>query len=528
MSDSPKRTANPDAESLLIVGTIETLSRAAASACEARSLRGAVLGCVVVGEHRPEMDMPAWFCGIPNLGHLDQLEEILSRTRAKTALLCLPGAMSTLLRRTQTDLERLGLTVRHLPLIEDIAAGLADPGIRAGAGSVDPAVLFDRPARKVDPVLVRSVVGGKRVLITGAGGSIGSELARICAAHDPSLLILMDRSDNALFEIDRQLQATHPGVNRRVVLHDVVDSPRTLERMEELQAQVVFHAAAHKHVPLMEDHPAAAVNNNLFGTVAVADAAIATGVERFVMISTDKAVNPTSVMGATKRMAELYVRSLNECQTSTRFGLVRFGNVLGSACSVLPIWSKQIAEGGPVTVTDPEMTRYFMTIPEAASLVIQSAALVEPEADGQSGREVFVLDMGEPVRIMDLATRFVAAHGLRAILPGSGPKSGCVTPGVRIQFTGKRPGEKLHEELVYDIEQLAETAVPGVRAWAGNRPVPEEVAAMLSAMSRVRNRTDVSGVIDAIGVYIPQINQTESGQSQVCVPNRATLAADAA
>jgi FlaA1/EpsC-like NDP-sugar epimerase len=278
----------------------------------------------------------------------------------------------------------------------------------------------------------------------------------------------------------------------------------------------------------MEDHPAAAVNNNLFGTVAVADAAIATGVERFVMISTDKAVNPTSVMGATKRMAELYVRSLNECQTSTRFGLVRFGNVLGSACSVLPIWSKQIAEGGPVTVTDPEMTRYFMTIPEAASLVIQSAALVEPEADGQSGREVFVLDMGEPVRIMDLATRFVAAHGLRAILPGSGPKSGCVTPGVRIQFTGKRPGEKLHEELVYDIEQLAETAVPGVRAWAGNRPVPEEVAAMLSAMSRVRNRTDVSGVIDAIGVYIPQINQTESGQSQVCVPNRATLAADAA
>jgi len=515
------------AQPLLVVGTAATLPRAAAAVCESSQLRTAVVGAVIVGDGAAKEDWPAWSCGIPSLGSIERIRTIVDGCGASVALLCLPAAMSGLIGRTQRALEEAGLTVRQLPLIEDIAAGHCDPGLRSPTGAVDPAVLLGRKSRSVDPVLVRSVVEGKRVLITGAGGSIGSDLSKICAAHDPSLLILMDRSDNALFEIDRQLRSLHPCVNRRIVLHDVVDAPRTLERLEELRPDIVFHAAAHKHVPLMEDHPGAAVNNNLFGTVAVADASVAVGVERFVMISTDKAVNPTSVMGATKRMAELYVRSLNECQSATRFSLVRFGNVLGSACSVLPIWGKQIAEGGPVTVTDAAMTRYFMTIPEAAALVIQSAALVEPSS--RRGQEVFVLDMGEPVRIMDLAHRFIEAHGLKPVVDHDADGgTGTPVPGVRIELTGKRPGEKLHEELAYDIEDLAPTAVSGVRAWAGARPDPEEIAGMLSAMSRIRTRTDVGSVIDAIAAYVPQIARTISKQDSPVSARCATIPADAA
>ncbi len=524
--DSNSDAAPLAGKRLLIVGTVDTLPRAAAAVCESRQLRTAVVGSALLSEDEADRDPPTWSCGIPTLGSIEDIDRIARETGATIALLCVPAAMSALGARAQRALEASGLSVRQLPLIEDLASGLSQPQTHSPNREIDPGALFDRPPRTTDPALVRSVVAGKRVLITGAGGSIGSELARICAAHEPSLIILMDRSDNALFEIDRQLRATHPEVNRRVVLHDVVDAPRTLERMEELAPDIVFHAAAHKHVPLMEDHPAAAVNNNLFGTVAVADAAIAVGVERFVMISTDKAVNPTSVMGATKRMAELYVRSLNECQSGTRFSLVRFGNVLGSACSVLPIWAKQIAEGGPVTVTDPRMTRYFMTIPEAASLVIQSAALVEPGTREATGREVFVLDMGEPVRIMDLARRFVSAHGLIPLLPDDREHTDAT--GMRIAVTGRRPGEKLHEELVYDAEQLAPTPVPGVQSWSGERPDPEHVAAMLSDMTRIRNRTDVASVIEAIGVYVPQISGPKPEHEPTIVSARATIPADAA
>ncbi|MFG0293021.1 MAG: polysaccharide biosynthesis protein [Phycisphaerales bacterium JB050] len=524
-SSTDSSPVTPRSERMLIVGTAETIERGASAVCQSKRLRKEAIGAILLGDPMSSDSTPTWACGIPNLGSIDDLGSIVSRTGATIAMLCLPAAMTSLIRRTESRLADAGLTVRHFPLIEDIASGLCHSGPRANSAGIDPIHLFDRKPRPIDEALVRRVVEGKRVLVTGAGGSIGSELVRICASHDPSLLILMDRSDNALFEIDRQLRATHPEINRRVVLHDVVDAPRTLERLEELRPDVVFHAAAHKHVPLMEDHPAAAVNNNLFGTVAVADAAIAVGVERFVMISTDKAVNPTSVMGATKRMAELYVRSLNECQQKTRFSLVRFGNVLGSACSVLPIWGKQIAEGGPVTVTDPRMTRYFMTIPEAAALVIQSAALVEPESESDPAHEVFVLDMGEPVRIIDLATRFIEAHGLSPLLPESPSTTAAC---IRVVFTGKRPGEKLHEELVYDAEQLEATSVPGVRAWAGERPIPEQVAAMLSDMTRIRTRTDIDAVIESIARYIPQLTQTQTNQTPVISTTPATVPADAA
>jgi FlaA1/EpsC-like NDP-sugar epimerase len=246
------------------------------------------------------------------------------------------------------------------------------------------------------------------------------------------------------------------------LLHDIVDGQQTLAHFHEIRPDVIFHAAAHKHVPMMEDHPAAAVDNNLFGTKSVADAAHAVGTGRFVMISTDKAVNPVSIMGATKRLAELYIQHLS-ARSRTVFSMVRFGNVLGSSGSVLDTWTRQIADGGPITVTDQRMTRYFMSIHEAAALVIQSAALVEPDAPNG---EVFLLNMGEPIRIVDLARRFIELHGLSARIANStntalGPSLGSID----ISLTGIRPGEKLFEELAFDTEAMRPTTHPDINIW---------------------------------------------------------------
>ena len=439
--------------------------------------------------------------GLRVLGTTDDIERIRIRERFDHALVSLPGAMRVAISSIRAALHCAGVRESFLPTMQDVLAGHSENG-RAPAGMLDLSHIVGRPARRLDDTLVGGLVRHKRVLVTGAGGSIGSELARIIARFEPEQLILMDRSDNALFEIDRQILALHPGLDRRAVLHDVVDTEGTLQRMMDLRPHVVLHAAAHKHVPLMEDHPAAAVSNNLFGTKSVADASMAAGVERFVMISTDKAVNPTSVMGATKRLAEMYVRSLNGAGGG-RFALVRFGNVLGSACSVLPIWERQIREGGPVTVTDRKMTRYFMTIPEAAGLVLEAAALDE--------HEVFVLDMGEPVRIFDLARRFIEAQGLAPVVEGDqttgGPNS------VRVVITGARPGEKLYEELSYRAEELAPTSVDGVMAWGGDvgsRPSRNEVMRMVADMSAVRTSHDAERVITSIRAHVPEMIQPDT------------------
>src|SRR5690606_23894821 len=318
------------------------------------------------------------------LGTTDELEAIIARRQPAMALICLPAVMKDLIASLRTRLRRLGVADRFVPTLEDLVAGI---GPRTHL-DIDLTQLLNRPARQFDKEAVRSVIENKRVLITGAGGSIGSELSRIAARFKPQQLVLIDRSENALFEIDRQIARSHPTLPRKALLHDVVEAKATLAHFRTLQPDIIFHAAAHKHVPMMEDHPAAAVDNNLFGTKSVADAADAVGAERFVMVSTDKAVNPTSIMGATKRLAELYVQHINQ-RSATVFSMVRFGNVLGSSGSVLDTWARQIADGGPLTVTDPAMTRYFMTIPEAAALVIQSAALVSPDAPGG---EVFLLD----------------------------------------------------------------------------------------------------------------------------------------
>jgi FlaA1/EpsC-like NDP-sugar epimerase len=342
-------------------------------------------------------------------------------------------------------------------------------GRKCAAAAVEIGELLGRKPVNLDTPELQRFLAGKVVLVTGAGGSIGSEICRQTMKFCPGRIILLDRAENALFEIDRELRERWLGADIVPVVADITDSKRIARVFQSTQPQVVFHCAAHKHVPMMESNPGEAVKNNIFGTKTVADASLACGVDAFVMVSTDKAVNPTSVMGASKRVAELYVQSLNgeepEARSqkpgdasssgswllapgscSTRFVAVRFGNVLGSSGSVVPIFRKQIEAGGPVTVTHPEMRRYFMTIPEASQLVMQAGAI------GQGG-EIFVLDMGEPIRILDLATEMIRRAGLK------------IDDDIQIQFSGIRPGEKLYEELACDNEQTRPTSHRKIRVW---------------------------------------------------------------
>ncbi len=415
------------------------------------------------------------------------------------------GAGSEVGRALDGVIEALGVKVRRIGSLDDLfAPGEARASVGVALPALDPSELIGRRPRPVNEPLIEGLVSGRRVLITGAGGSIGSELARVCARSAPAELILLDRSDNALFEIERQIASRFPELKRTAVLHDIVDQDATLRRFLALEPEVVLHAAAHKHVPLMEDHPGAAVSNNLFGTKSVADASLATGVSRMVMISTDKAVNPTSVMGATKRLAEHYVRSLNGVG-ETKFALVRFGNVLGSACSVIPVWTRQLSEGGPITVTHRDMTRYFMTIPEAAALVLQAAAIVgEP---GAGGSDVFVLDMGLPLKVLDLAQRFVALHGMTPWVVGE--ELPAVDDGgiVEIVITGVRPGEKLYEELSYDAEELRPTVVRGALAWSGPMPDSRVVTQMISDLSELRSCQSPEPVIEALRRHVPEMRR---------------------
>lgn len=447
---------------------------------------------------------------IPVLGSVDDVRRLHEGMRFSRALMCAAPGDAEAAGRARDLLESLGVVVDDLPSVQSVLDG--SPGGRPREDRGPEAGLLGRPARELDPRPARELIEGKRVLVTGAGGSIGSELARCCASHGPAVLGLMDRSENALFEIDRQLGEQHPEVVRHAMLHDVVDSASTRRLVRELRPDVVFHAAAHKHVPMMEDHPAAALTNNLFGTRSIALAALEAGVGRFVMISTDKAVRPRSVMGASKWLAEQFVRSLAS-RGSTRFSVVRFGNVIGSACSVLPIWSAQLEQGRAITVTDPHMTRYFMTIPEAAALVIQSAAL----AQSVDQAPVRVLDMGAPVEIGALAERFVRSRGFEPRWEGEGMAlSATRSPKeTLIRITGIRPGEKLHEDLAHDPISLRETVVEGVLEWSGRAPDRAWVDEMLISLDEAQSIDDPEVVIDRIGGFVPEISAQNPNNQEV-------------
>ena len=461
--------------------------------------------------------------GVPTLGSLEALEDVRERLGVRVAIVSLPLDDHAGIAKVRAAIHEAGLEERFLPPVVDllkrqppVLVGLGGPP-QQGKGAtmstapvIDLQALIGRPMRETDEAPLRELIQGRRVLVTGAGGSIGSELAMLCARYAPSGMILMERAENALFEIDRRLAWAHPGMARRALLHDVADREGTKRLLHAERPQVVFHTAAHKHVPLMEDHPAQAIANNLFGTASLVDAAIEVGADRVVLVSTDKAVAPKSVMGATKRLAEAYgiaadTKARDEGKP-TRVAIVRFGNVLGSAASVLRIWSAQVAEGQPITITDRQMTRFFMTIGEAALLVAHAGAL-EPTDGSGGGCGVFVLDMGEPVEIATLAERFTRAHGLEpvwnAVDTGPGQQA--------ILETGIRPGEKLHEALVHAAEELVETPCPGVLRLSGNGDAPDgfDAAQKLASMAQSADR---DAVLAELRRWVPTLGGSSGPQ----------------
>jgi len=377
--------------------------------------------------------------GIPVLGATSDVAEIAERKHVARALITMANASGQQIRRITELCRDAHLETKIIPGIYEIV------GDKVNLSRIREVAIEDilgREPVQLDEEVVGASIRSRVVLVTGAGGSIGSELCRQVCRFGPSRLVLVERFENALFEIHRELTSQFPQVPIDPVVADVCDAARIEQIMESARPELVIHAAAHKHVPMMEWNPGEAVKNNIGGTRTVADAADRFGVQRFVLISTDKAVNPTSVMGATKRVAEIYLQALSQSST-TRFVTVRFGNVLGSNGSVIPIFRDQIAKGGPVTVTHPDMLRYFMTIPEASQLVLQAGAM-------GLGGEIFILDMGKPVRIVDLARDLIILSGLRP------------DEDIEIKFSGIRPGEKLFEELSTDAEHADKTKHPKV------------------------------------------------------------------
>lgn len=363
--------------------------------------------------------------GVKVLGTRNELVKIASEKGIDEIIIAMPSVKGKEIKAIINICKQTNCKLTILPGLYEIIEGKVSI---SQLRPVDIEDLLGRDPVKLDTTAVKEYLAGKIVLITGAGGSIGSEIVRQVAKMQPKKLLLLGKGENSIYEITQELKINCPEVKTVPIIADIRDKERIKAIMDYFKPQVVFHAAAHKHVPLMEYQPAEAVRNNILGTKVVADEAASHNVETFAMISTDKAVNPTSVMGCTKRVAEMYVQSMNK-NSGTRFVAVRFGNVLGSRGSVIPLFKKQIAKGGPVTVTHPDMKRYFMTIPEASQLVLQAGAMAK-------GGEVFVLDMGEPVRIYDLAKDLITLSGL---IPDK---------DIEIKITGLRPGEKLFEELL--------------------------------------------------------------------------------
>lgn len=372
--------------------------------------------------------------GVPVLGTRDDLPEAVCKYGVTEIIIAIPSLNGERLREIFKACRETKCTVKTVPGLYEIIDGqVTVDQLR----NIDLEDILRRDPVKLDLGQIAGYLTGKRVLVTGAGGSIGSELCRQIAKMSPSHITLLGKGENSIYEIHQELTAKFPHLSIEPVIADVRDKHRIFNIFSRAQPQVVFHAAAHKHVPLMEAQPAEAVRNNIFGTQTVAEAADRVNAEKFVLISTDKAVNPTSVMGATKRVAEMIIQNMNRL-SDTNYVAVRFGNVLGSRGSVIPLFKKQILRGGPITITHPDMKRYFMTIPEASQLVLQAGALAQ-------GGEVFVLDMGEPVKIVDMATDLIELSGLE---PGR---------DIEIKFTGLRPGEKLFEELLTAEEGTSST-----------------------------------------------------------------------
>ena len=373
--------------------------------------------------------------GIRVVGGRDKIIECADLYDIEEIIVAIPSLSRSDLRKLLDLCKETNCKLRSLPGVYQLVNGEVNV---SKLRDVEVEDLLGRDPIAVDLDQIAGYVSDKTVLVTGGGGSIGSELCRQIANHKPKKLIILDIYENNAYEIQQELKRNHPELSLEVLIASVRNTNRINKIFETYRPEIVYHAAAHKHVPLMEDSPGEAIKNNVFGTFKTAMAAAMNGCVKFVMISTDKAVNPTNIMGASKRICEMIVQTFNK-HYDTEFVAVRFGNVLGSNGSVIPLFKKQIAAGGPVTVTDPNIIRYFMTIPEAVSLVMQAGAYAR-------GGEIFVLDMGEPVKILDLAENLIKLSGYK------------VGEDIKIEFTGLRPGEKLYEEMLMDEEGLQDTA----------------------------------------------------------------------
>jgi FlaA1/EpsC-like NDP-sugar epimerase len=421
------------------------------------------------------------------LGRIDELGEIIEREGAEDVIVSIPSATGRQMERILEICRNVPIRLRHLPSEGDIVR-------LTQIRDVELEDLLDRDPIQLDVEGLREAHQGKRILVTGAGGSIGSEIVRQLAVFEPEHVCLLDWSENALFFLERELLDRYPALRFTIEIGDIKDAERMDRLFSKGRFDRIYHAAAFKHVPLMEQNPCEAVKNNLGGTRVLARCAVRHGTARFLLISTDKAVRPTSVMGASKRTAELVVASMS--RESTQFVSVRFGNVLGSQGSVVPLFKRQIAAGGPVTVTDPEVVRFFMTIPEAVQLVLQAATL------GRGG-EVFVLDMGKPVKIDDLARKLIKLSGFR---PGE---------DIAIRYVGLRPGEKLYEELLNEEAGVRRTEHEKIWVLEG---VPSDAAVVGSAVNALlaaAERGDVAATVRGLASLVPEYRTSNPGLSDL-------------
>ncbi len=422
--------------------------------------------------------------GIRVAGTIDQLPTLIKRWNIEAVLIAVPSASHEQMRRIVEICESCKIPFQTLPSVKDL---LSTQVTTANLRKVVIEDILGRDPVRLDWRSIKSHLQDKTILVTGGGGSIGSELCKQLARVMPRQLIIFDQCEFNLYKIDAELAQHYPNLAQVAVLGDIADR-RTVEQVVmQYRPDIIFHAAAYKHVPLLEQQVREAVHNNLIGSKILAETAVAAGVKRFVLISTDKAVNPTNVMGATKRAAEILCQNLNQT-TATEFITVRFGNVLDSAGSVVPLFREQISAGGPVTVTHPDITRYFMTIPEACQLIMQA------ETAGQGG-EVFVLDMGEPIKITYLAEQMIRLSGK--------------TPGqdIAIEFVGLRPGEKLYEELFHDQEQLIPTAFEKLRLAKARIYDSREWAERIELLQQACQQADQSVILGLLKQLVPEFQQ---------------------
>ena len=407
-------------------------------------------------------------------------------------VIAMPSASGRQMREAHANCRAAGIVCRTVPGFGDLLNGKY---LSAQIRSISIDDLLGRKQIRLEEDRIQESISGKSILITGAGGSIGSELCRQTARFSPLKLIALDQAESELFKIDQELRRQYPSLEIIPVVADIRDIDSVEEAVRAHSVESIYHSAAYKHVPMMESHVLEAVRNNIIGTWNVATIAHKYKIPDFLMISSDKAVNPTSVMGATKRIAELIVSSFfNVRDNRTKFVSVRFGNVLGSNGSVVPVFHSQIAAGGPVTVTHPEIRRYFMSIREAVQLVLQASTMGK-------GAEIFVLDMGEPVRILDLAHNMIQLAGL---VPGE---------DIEIRFTGLRPGEKLYEELRLEGENMLPTYHDKIRIFKGPGVEPHNITACLGELQLLAARKDVEGVLRHFAVLVPEYNSEQLKES---------------